>query len=105
MPHSLLHTYILIFSFSFLFFLAFLIVFLFSYWLHEMLICSLEANCRKFKCLVCQEVQEIQVGPLGWGDPLEWEMATCSTVLAWETPWTEEPGRLQSMELQRVRHD
>ena len=32
-------------------------------------------------------------------------MATCSSILAWEIPWTEEPGGLQSMELQRVRHD
>ena len=34
---------------------------------------------------------------LGWEDPLEKEMATRSTILAWETPWSEEPGRLQSM--------
>ena len=38
-------------------------------------------------------------------DPLEEEMATHSSILAWEIPWTEEPGRLQSMGLQRVRHD
>ena len=38
-------------------------------------------------------------------DPLEKEMATHSSILAWEIPWTEEPGRLQSMESQRVRHD
>ena len=42
---------------------------------------------------------------LGWEDPLEKEMATHSSTLAWKNPWTEEPGRLQSMELQRVRHD
>ena len=38
-------------------------------------------------------------------DPLEKEMATHSSTLAWKIPWTEEPGRLQSMGLQRVRHD
>ena len=38
-------------------------------------------------------------------DPLEEEMATYSSVLAWEIPWTEEPGGLQSMELERVGHD
>ena len=41
----------------------------------------------------------------GWEDPLEKEMATCSSSFAWEIPWTEEPGGLQSMELQRVGHD
>ena len=52
-----------------------------------------------------QETQEVQVGSLGWEDPLEQEMATCSSILAWEIPWTEEPGGLQSMASQRVRHD
>ena len=42
---------------------------------------------------------------LGQEDPLEKEMATHSSILAWEIPWTEEPGRLQSMGSQRVRHD
>ena len=42
---------------------------------------------------------------LGQEDPLEKEMATHSSTLAWKIPWTEEPGRLQSMGLQRVRHD
>ena len=41
----------------------------------------------------------------GWEDPLEKEMATHSSSFAWEIPWTEEPGGLQSMELQRVGHD
>ena len=50
-------------------------------------------------------MQETQVQSLGWEDPLESEMATHSSILAWEVPWTEEPGGLQSMELQRVRHD
>ena len=42
---------------------------------------------------------------LGWEDPLEKEMAIHSSILAWRIPWTEEPGRLQSMGLQRVAHD
>ena len=42
-------------------------------------------------------MQEIEVQSLGWEDPLEKEMATHSSILAWEIPWTEEPGRLQSM--------
>ena len=50
-------------------------------------------------------VQETQVHSLGWEDPLEKEMATQSSVLAWEIPWMEEPGRLQSMGSQRVRQD
>ena len=42
-------------------------------------------------------MQETGVQPLGWEDPLEKGMATYSNILAWETPWTEEPGELQSM--------
>ena len=45
------------------------------------------------------------VRSLGQEDPLEKEMATYSSILAWEVPWTEEPGRLQSMGSQRVGHD
>ena len=41
--------------------------------------------------------QETQVRLLGWEDPLEKEMATHSSILAWRIPWTEEPGRVQSM--------
>ena len=47
----------------------------------------------------------MRVQSLGWEDPLEREMATDSSVLAWRIPGTVEPGRLQSIELQRVRHD
>ena len=50
-------------------------------------------------------MQETGVWSLGWEDPLEKEMATHSSILAWKIPWTEEPGRLQSMGLQRVGHD
>ena len=42
---------------------------------------------------------------LGWGDPLEKGMATYSSILAWRIPWSVEPGGLQSIGLQRVRHD
>ena len=51
------------------------------------------------------EMQETQVRSLGWEDPLEKEMAAHSSILAWEIPWTEEPGGLQSMESQRVGQD
>ena len=44
--------------------------------------------------LPMQEIQETQVGSLGWEDPLEEETATHSRIHAWETPWTEEPGGL-----------
>ena len=50
-------------------------------------------------------MQETQVWPLGQEDPLEKEMAIHSSILAFRIPWTEEPGRLQSMESQRVWHD
>ena len=50
-------------------------------------------------------VQETQVWSLGQEDPLEKEMATHSSILTWKIPWTEEPGGLQSMGSQRVRHD
>ena len=53
-------------------------------------------------------MQETQVLPLGQEDPLQKEMAAHSSILAWEIPWMEEPGRLgglQSMGLQRVGHD
>ena len=48
---------------------------------------------------------ETWVQSLGCKDPLEEGMATHSSILAWRIPWTEEPGRLQSMGSQRVRHD
>ena len=50
-------------------------------------------------------MQETRVRSLGQEDHLEKEMATHSSILAWKTAWMEEPGRLQSMGLQRVRHD
>ena len=53
----------------------------------------------------CLPMQEMRVWCLGAEDPLEKEMATHSTLLAWEMPWTEEPGGLQSMGLQREGHN
>ena len=50
-------------------------------------------------------MQGTRVRSLGREDPLEKEMATHSSTLAWRIPWTEEPGRLQFMESQRVGHD
>ena len=52
-----------------------------------------------------QETQEMQVQSLGLENPLEEEMATHSSILAWKIPWTEKPGGLQSMGLQRVGHN
>ena len=55
------------------------------------------------KCLPA--MRETQVRSLGQEDPLEKEMATHSSILAWRIPWTEEPGRLPSTGSQRVSHD
>ena len=52
-----------------------------------------------------QETQKMQVSSLGWEDPLEQEMATHPSFIAWRIPWTEKPGGLQSMGLQRVQLD
>ena len=57
------------------------------------------------KNLPMQETSETQVRSLGQEEPLEEEMATHSSMLAWRIPWTEEPGRFASMGSQRVRHD
>ena len=51
------------------------------------------------------EMQETKVQSLGWEDPLEKGMDTHSSILAWRIPWTEEPGRLQSMGSRRAGHD
>jgi len=50
-------------------------------------------------------MRETQIQSAGWEDPVEKGMATHSSILAWTIPWTEEPGGLQFMGLQRVRHD
>ena len=52
-----------------------------------------------------QETQQTQVWSLSWEDSLKDKMATHSSILAWKIPWTEEPGRPQSMGSQKVRHD
>ena len=52
-----------------------------------------------------QKVQETQVRSLGLEDPLEEEIATHSSILDWRIPWTEKPGGLQSLGLQKVRQD
>ena len=52
-----------------------------------------------------QVIQETQVQTLSWEDHLEKEMTTHSNILAWKIPWTEEPGGLQSMGLQRLGRD
>ena len=50
-------------------------------------------------------MQETWARSLGWEDPLEKETTTYSSILAWKIPWTEKPGRLQFMGLQRVGHE
>ena len=60
---------------------------------------------QKVKNPAMQEAQEMPVPFLDPEDPLEKGMATHSSVLAWRIPWTEEPGRLQSVESQRPGHD
>ena len=68
-------------------------------------------NIIRFRSLVAQRIKrlpamrETRVQSLGWEDPLEKEMATDSSILAWRIPWTEEPGGLQSMGSQRVGHN
>ena len=64
-----------------------------------LILCSLDAQTVKN----LPAIQETQVQSLGQEDPLEKGMATHSSTLAWRSPWTEEPGRLQSMGSQRVR--
>ena len=56
------------------------------------------------KGLSMQDMLEMQVGSVGQEEPLEEEMETCSSSLAWKIPWTEEPGRLEFVGSQRVRH-
>ena len=73
--------------------------------------CLLSASCMLGAFLLVQRerihlpVQEMQVWPLGWEGPLQKEMATHSSILAWEIPWAQEPGGAQPTGLQRVGHD
>ena len=72
---------------------------------------KIESKNYRGASLLAQMVQnlpampEIQVWSLDWGLPLEKGMAAHSNILAWRTPWTEEPGELQSMGSHKVRHD
>ena len=66
---------------------------------------SLVAQLYKESTYHCLALQEMCVPSLGWEDPLEKGMATHSSIPAWRIPWTEEPGGLQLMGSQRVRHD
>ena len=52
-----------------------------------------------------QETPETRIQSLGWEDPLEEGLVTHSSILSWRIPWTEDPGGLQSIVSQRVRHD
>ena len=84
---------------SILKFLEYLVI----HWIHlkETLWASLVAQRVKY----LPAMQETWVRSLRPEDPLEKEMATHSSILAWRIPWTDEPGGLQSMGSQRVRHD
>ena len=73
------------------------IIIIYSFVLGSFLVAQMEKNL--------SAVQDPRVQTLSWEDPLERGMATHSSILAWRIPWTEEPGRLQSMGLQRVRND
>jgi len=70
-----------------------------------MCVCINEASLLAQTVKNLPAMQETWVQSLGWEDPLEKEMATHSRILAWEISWTEEPGGLQSMGSQRVKHD
>ena len=72
---------------------------------------AMVASALKMASLVAQTVKNPPAVPvtwvrsLGWEDPVEKEMASHSSILAWKIPWTEEPGGLQSTGSQRVQHD
>ena len=68
-------------------------------------LCTYRASLVAQRIKLLPAMQETRVWSLGWEDPLEKEMATYSSIPAWRIPWTEEPGGLQSMGSQRVRHD
>ena len=69
----------------------------------QVLLCLVIIVAQRLKCLPA--MWETWVPSLGREDPLEKEMATYSSILAWRIPWAEEPGGLQSTGLQRVRHN
>ena len=83
------------------FFLKFIFIFLVCIYLFDYTGASLVAQLVKH----LPAMQETRVQSLGWEDPLEKEMATHYSILAWRIPWTEEPGELWSLGSQRVGHD
>ena len=86
-----------------------MLLLLFMFWVFSCEACGVLGLSRWLRgkriCLPVQETQETWVQSLGWEDPLEEEMATHSSFLAWKIPWTEEPGGLQFVRSQRVGHD
>ena len=80
-------------------------------WKNSILLGPLPGKSPGKSSLVAQTVKrllkmwETQVRPLGWDDPLEKEIATHSSIIAWEIPWMGDPGNLQSMGSQRIGHD
>ena len=75
-------------------------------WIVSVIVCQTPVTASELITSVksLPAMQERQIHSLGWKDPLEKEMGIHSSILAWRTPWTEEPGGLQSMRLQRVVH-
>ena len=71
--------------------------------MHDFLTCGTSVVAQTVKNLPA--MRETRARSLGWDDPLEKGMATHSSILAWKIPWTEDPGRLQSMRSQRVGHN
>ena len=71
--------------------------------MHPNVHCSVSLVAQRLKHLPAR--RETRVQSVGWEDPLETEMATHSSILAWRIPWTEESGRLQSTGSQRAGHD
>ena len=84
---------------------------LFGYYIWDLHTAEAVSKWKGWTSLVAQRgknlpaVQEIRAQSLGWEDPLEKEMATHFSILAWRIPWTQEHGGLQSMRSQRARHD
>ena len=74
-----------------------------TWWLRSFVLVSRDLVAQTVKRL--PTMWETRVRSLGQEDPLEKEMATYSSTLAWKIPWTEEPGKLQSIGSQRVRHN
>ena len=68
-------------------------------------ICVHGASLLAQRVKILPAMQEAWVQSLAWEDPLEKEMVTHSSTFAWKIPWTEEPGKLQSMVSQRIKHD